>query len=397
MALQFRRGTDAERQIITPKIGEPIYTTDQNELYVGDGTTQGGILISGTLVNEESPRLGTDLDLNGNNITGTGNINIDGTITATGNINLGDSVDDNIIVGGQIGSSLIPDADSTYDLGATASKWNVIYTTSIVADSVSGTFDGDLNGSIYADDSTTLLVDAVNGIITGQLTGDIRSRDNSETILNTDTKSLSVTTINIGNPDDGAAISGLDGIVYLAPDHTFLAGSDPDPANPFFRIAGFHNSVDTNVFSSLRARGSFNFPLRCQDGDEAIKISMYALAEDASDTNYTDIGSITGIANFNGSVYGGKWAITTKNNSGSFVTGLEIDNTGIKTNDIGSYNTGSVNFSSVPKLPIYSNDAARDSAIPSPETGMIIFNQRDDSTGVPQFQGYDGIAWVDLH
>jgi len=47
MALRLRRGTDAERQLITPAEGELIYTTDTKSVYIGDGTTVGGVLISG--------------------------------------------------------------------------------------------------------------------------------------------------------------------------------------------------------------------------------------------------------------------------------------------------------------------------------------------------------------
>ena len=47
MALQIRRGTNAERLTITPESGEPIWTTDTKELYVGDGSTAGGINIGG--------------------------------------------------------------------------------------------------------------------------------------------------------------------------------------------------------------------------------------------------------------------------------------------------------------------------------------------------------------
>lgn len=44
MALQFRRGTSGERLAgFVPSIGEPIYDTDQKVLYVGDGTTPGGV------------------------------------------------------------------------------------------------------------------------------------------------------------------------------------------------------------------------------------------------------------------------------------------------------------------------------------------------------------------
>jgi len=47
MAFQFRRGTDAQRLTITPVEGEPLYATDTHALYVGDGTTVGGIQITG--------------------------------------------------------------------------------------------------------------------------------------------------------------------------------------------------------------------------------------------------------------------------------------------------------------------------------------------------------------
>lgn len=45
--IKLRRGTNANRTGITPANGEIIYTTDTNQLYVGDGSTAGGILVSG--------------------------------------------------------------------------------------------------------------------------------------------------------------------------------------------------------------------------------------------------------------------------------------------------------------------------------------------------------------
>ena len=43
-ALQFRQGTDAERLAMdpVPASGEPIYATDTNRFFIGDGTTTGG-------------------------------------------------------------------------------------------------------------------------------------------------------------------------------------------------------------------------------------------------------------------------------------------------------------------------------------------------------------------
>ena len=48
MPLQFRRGTDSDRLTITPVVGEPVFTSDTNKLFVGDGSTLGGIEVTGT-------------------------------------------------------------------------------------------------------------------------------------------------------------------------------------------------------------------------------------------------------------------------------------------------------------------------------------------------------------
>ena len=132
MALQIRRGTTAERLAITFLPGEIIFDATLNQVFVGNGTTPGGIpvtaytdenavdaigaaLVAGNstnsnvtftygttqdganrinasvvldggllnVVEDTTPQLGGDLDLNSRNITGTGNVNITGTVTAT--------------------------------------------------------------------------------------------------------------------------------------------------------------------------------------------------------------------------------------------------------------------------------------------------------------------------
>ncbi len=40
--LRFRQGTEAERILFTPASGEPIWTTDSQKFYIGDGSTAGG-------------------------------------------------------------------------------------------------------------------------------------------------------------------------------------------------------------------------------------------------------------------------------------------------------------------------------------------------------------------
>lgn len=48
MALQIRRGLAADRTSFTPASGELIYTTDTKIVYVGDGSTAGGVAVTGT-------------------------------------------------------------------------------------------------------------------------------------------------------------------------------------------------------------------------------------------------------------------------------------------------------------------------------------------------------------
>jgi hypothetical protein len=49
MALKIRRGLETNRGGITPAEGEMIYTTDDKKVYIGDGSTAGGIPIGGGL------------------------------------------------------------------------------------------------------------------------------------------------------------------------------------------------------------------------------------------------------------------------------------------------------------------------------------------------------------
>lgn len=191
MALRLRRGTDVERQTITPLSGELLYITDTGLVYVGDGSTQGGSVVGGNLEADNNPILSANLNLNGNSIIGNGNIDIDGNITATGNITIGDGVEDNIIVGGTISSSLIPTDNSAFDLGSETFQWRNGYFTgllvngeisatslsvdgeisatslsidtiisadsSVIYDSLTQTFNGNLNGSLIADDSIVII------------------------------------------------------------------------------------------------------------------------------------------------------------------------------------------------------------------------------------------------
>ena len=45
--IQIRRGVEAQRASITPDAGELLFTTDNKQLFVGDGATAGGLFVGG--------------------------------------------------------------------------------------------------------------------------------------------------------------------------------------------------------------------------------------------------------------------------------------------------------------------------------------------------------------
>ena len=101
MALQFRRGTDSDRLSITPAAGEPIFTSDTKELFIGDGSTTGGVDLITTKL-------------------------------------------------GSVSGNIIPDADSTYDIGTPTKKFRSLYLSG------SSIFLGD--GLILSNDGGTFAV-----------------------------------------------------------------------------------------------------------------------------------------------------------------------------------------------------------------------------------------------
>ena len=190
MALQIRRGTEAERTAGGGVIfaeGELIYVTDTDSLYVGDGSTAGGVLLTGSALAtigdyivadtiNSTLDLQQDLDLNGNDVIGTGNINIAGNINATGNIvaggniDIGDAPGDTVTITAQVDSSITPETDTAYDLGTSSKRWRNVFANGATID---GQIDAvAINADVTADNST-VMVDVSTNTFAGDLTGDV--------------------------------------------------------------------------------------------------------------------------------------------------------------------------------------------------------------------------------
>ena len=108
--IQIRRGIEAQRASITPDAGELLFTTDNKQLFVGDGATAGGLLVGGgSLVGYVQRIRGTQAIASGvDNVTvsGLGLASAPGQVLVTmrkltGGLNLFATVrDDSVTAGG---------------------------------------------------------------------------------------------------------------------------------------------------------------------------------------------------------------------------------------------------------------------------------------------------------
>ena len=180
MSLQIRRGTNAERLTITPRVGELIYVTDHitetaAPLWVGDGVTPGG----NPAISEVD--VGSLNDLEDVNVVGA----TDGQVLGY------DSIQDiwNPIDIGVAGSGIVEGSNYRINIAADDSTIMVDASTG----EFNGTLNGDVNGSVFNADST-IMVDAstgefngiLNGEVIGQLTGDVKGsvfNDDSSVIV----------------------------------------------------------------------------------------------------------------------------------------------------------------------------------------------------------------------
>jgi len=106
----------------------------------------------------------------GGNLTVAGNATVTGTTTFNGGtLTLGDAASDNVVFGADVNSSIIPNTDSTFDLGSSSQEWRDLF----------------LDGTAHID---TLDVD-VNATVAGTLgvTGDTTLAATSITSITADT------------------------------------------------------------------------------------------------------------------------------------------------------------------------------------------------------------------
>jgi hypothetical protein len=85
MALQIRRGTNAERQLFTPLQGELVFTTDTKKLYVGDGSTAGGVAVDSLSGGGDT---NTTYTISAETVSGGANLRLTGSDSSVDNVTL---------------------------------------------------------------------------------------------------------------------------------------------------------------------------------------------------------------------------------------------------------------------------------------------------------------------
>jgi hypothetical protein len=190
MPLQIRRGTEAERQAMTIPLapGEPLFVTDTDSIWVGNGVAPGGVQVTGLALDDTIDAVAGALVLGNNqNITFVygPTQNSAGRIDAV--IDL-DSYSGVITADGFKGSLLADDSGVIVDSTTKNITANDITADSITVNSLifEDRISTDLQGNVFANDSS-LLVDAENARIvgpvfsnvTGDLTGNVFSGDNT--------------------------------------------------------------------------------------------------------------------------------------------------------------------------------------------------------------------------
>ena len=120
-------------------------------------------------------------------LTVTGNTAISGDITIGGNIILGDADTDSITVTADFASHLIPDADVTYDLGASGKAWRDLYVggTSIYLGTLILKDDG--SGNLLAVNSSNQPVNITGAVLAGTQLDIDNVRIDGNAITSTDT------------------------------------------------------------------------------------------------------------------------------------------------------------------------------------------------------------------
>lgn len=349
MPLRLRRGTDTERQLITPQEGELIYVTDTKALWAGDGFTQGGIKVTGDIPENLddltdidltiAPQIGQVLKWNGVAFVASNDIDTD-------TFNAG------IVEGSNYRINIASD-DSTIMVDTLTREF---------FGNLFGTVVGDVQGSVFGDDSN-VLVDGVNNVIRAI---SYKSPTNTSIFGNGESESPSAVIIE--------SVDTFGVLELTRTSDSDLAGID---TVNYGMIRFNRNDINNDATTGLiTAR------------ENAMLFSSTATSSFADSTNYFSfkekkfgIGTITPTETLD---VNGNAVISGTVDAASFKGSLVADDSTIIVDAIDGSITAS-NFIQFGRLSSVERDAL------TAVNGMVIYNTTDN-----KFQGYENDSWVNL-
>ena len=359
MALRLRRGTDTQRALITPAEGELIYVTDTNEIYVGDGTTVGGIRITGEVVNQ------------------LGQLNdVDAALPQDGDLLVYDSPTGDWVAG-ELPLDDLSNVNTTGIVDGQVLVWDEIAQAFVPGNNASSdAFVGDITGSVYSD-ASGLMVDAINERLIGSL---FSGNGDNDIIIDTSRET------------GGVYLGG-----YIQNDVNRVANGLVGGGRPQLRMTHIKNPADNNLNS---LQGNIHFDAQTDDG--TITHTAYMAGGTLGFffvNDYNLDGSFgvdnTTVINANGIGFktydpqealdiDGNGQFTGNVSAASFTGSLNSDDSTIIIDAIdGSISAQSfVQFGSLTTTERNALTAAN---------GMVIYNTTDN-----KFQGYENGAWVNL-
>lgn len=390
MSLRIRRGTNDQRALVRFDIGEPVWTSDTKQLYIGDGTTIGGVNI---LANSVGPGIVW------NNTTQkieVGNFDI-----TTDDVQESETPQNvwftnaralSAISGALVEGQSQGNVTFTYEEetpGNAASLYANVTLDGVgiqaVEDDTSPSLGGNLslngntiNGTGTINFTGTATATSFVGAFTGTLTGNVNNSVGG-TIINHSTKALTIDSIAMGGTS--GLVTG-NRIAIATTDAIFLTQSY-SAVNPWITYAQYQSTnANTSTIMFTRARGTLAAPSTVLSGDVIVTLAASARAG----TTFANSGSISCVTQ--GTVSNGavatSWAILAADSTGGTNQTLTISAEGVESNKyikFGQYNT--------------TQRDALSTASPT-NFGMVIYN-----TTANKFQGWQNSGgalaeWVDL-
>jgi hypothetical protein len=406
MPLQIRRGTEAERIAMVPKLanGELLWITDAKKLYIGDGTLASSALVPVTGFSTEDAQDAAALLFTTTPTHSGISFTYDdfaGKLTAT--VNLADY--NGTIKASSFNGTLVANDSSTLVNAETGEFYGDLIGNVVgnvvgnVLGNVTGNLTGNVVGNLTGNVVATTLSGSLTGNTTGYHTGDVTGsvfpdasslggRALVDAIDNTlNTAGLSIVNSNIvGTASSSYAINigteAIPGVVRLNIDSNL-------------EIKQTVSAGTGRYVTYIQNRGTLSSPTAVQAGD----ILGGMLMKGYTNTSSSGIvGNLVFVVDPTASVTSGSGFI-----KGQLVLSCASD-TAIDTSksagldSTGAFQVHHLTATNWIENAVYADDAARSAAIPTPVKGAMVFMSAGTSPSVTnKLVVYDGGAWVALH